>query len=491
MPRSPGTASGFPDLSGKLDGGELTGLLEARNNDGTTLVSTQFKLAGADLGQVLDGSGLTGSGDITASLSASGKSVEALVASLSGSGTATRQGCAHSGHQPGCVPGAAGRRGPGRPRDRCGAHGGLRAGDRVGRNLRRAAGANRLHRCGRRAARAARHARCRHGVGVGRAQDRVRHRCGGCGRHGHLCGRRRRGGRIGSGRALHHRGPAWRDVGQIRHRAAGAVPDPARTGARAGAGRGAAIGACSKSSGCGARCATTRRCSSSATRPPSSRARLRKRRRRPRPSARRRRRPGRRPRRKREPGRKPSSARPRRSARLKKRRRPRRKNGARQRRKQTAQGRGGGADGRRGQAPGRSRGAAQGQRRRPSAKAATDATGRRGCKGSGRREEASAQGRRGHQACRGGACKADEASGSTIERVPLPAPRDAPQSNGALRRKFDPRRDRRIPEIARELTRCRAVRLSRMQGCRGFETTEPGPTQLKSLVERFSASSST
>ena len=49
-------------LSGKLDGGELTGLLEARNNDGTALVSTQFKLAGADLGQVLDGSGLTGIG---------------------------------------------------------------------------------------------------------------------------------------------------------------------------------------------------------------------------------------------------------------------------------------------------------------------------------------------------------------------------------------------------------------------------------------------
>ena len=34
--------------------------------------------------------------------------------------------------------------------------------------------------------------------------------------------------------------------------------------------------------------------------------------------------------------------------------------------------------------------------------------------------------------------KADEASGSTIERVPLPAPRGAPQSNGALPGKFDP-----------------------------------------------------
>ena len=39
------TASGWPTLSGKLDGGEVTGLFEARNNDGTALVSTQFKLA--------------------------------------------------------------------------------------------------------------------------------------------------------------------------------------------------------------------------------------------------------------------------------------------------------------------------------------------------------------------------------------------------------------------------------------------------------------
>ena len=91
-------------LSGKLDGGELTGLFEARNNDGTTLASTQFKLAGADLGQVLEGSGLTGSGDITASLSASGKSVEALIASLSGSGTAAVKDARIPGINPDAFP---------------------------------------------------------------------------------------------------------------------------------------------------------------------------------------------------------------------------------------------------------------------------------------------------------------------------------------------------------------------------------------------------
>ena len=92
------------DVSGRLDGGELTGLLEAKNNEGTALVSTQFKLAGADLRQFLQGSGLTGSGDVTASLSASGKSVEALVASLSGSGTAAIKGASIPGVNPDALP---------------------------------------------------------------------------------------------------------------------------------------------------------------------------------------------------------------------------------------------------------------------------------------------------------------------------------------------------------------------------------------------------
>ena len=77
------------DVTGKFDGGRLSGLFEAKNNIGSALFSTQFKLAGADLSQLLEGSALTGNGDVTASLSATGKSVEALFASLSGSGTAT------------------------------------------------------------------------------------------------------------------------------------------------------------------------------------------------------------------------------------------------------------------------------------------------------------------------------------------------------------------------------------------------------------------
>jgi uncharacterized protein involved in outer membrane biogenesis len=92
------------DIEGRLDGGAFTGLLEARNNGGSALVSTQFKLAGADLGDLLEGSGLTGTGDVTATLSAAGKSVEALFSSLSGSGTATVRDLKIPGIDPDALP---------------------------------------------------------------------------------------------------------------------------------------------------------------------------------------------------------------------------------------------------------------------------------------------------------------------------------------------------------------------------------------------------
>ena len=76
------------DLSGKLFGGDVTGLFELKNNDGTGLLSAQMKLAGADIESILGAAGLRGSGDLSTALSASGKSVGGLVATLSGSGTA-------------------------------------------------------------------------------------------------------------------------------------------------------------------------------------------------------------------------------------------------------------------------------------------------------------------------------------------------------------------------------------------------------------------
>lgn len=92
------------DFKGKAFDGTLTGLAELKNNGGTGLFSGQMKLAGADLGLLLEGSGVTGRGDVAASLSASGKSAEAMVAALSGSGTVIFGGTSIPGINPNAFP---------------------------------------------------------------------------------------------------------------------------------------------------------------------------------------------------------------------------------------------------------------------------------------------------------------------------------------------------------------------------------------------------
>lgn len=77
------------DFGADYLGGRLSGLFELSNNGGTGLFSGQLRLDGAKLGELLPGSGLTGVGDFGASLTASGKSVDGMIASLAGSGTAT------------------------------------------------------------------------------------------------------------------------------------------------------------------------------------------------------------------------------------------------------------------------------------------------------------------------------------------------------------------------------------------------------------------
>ncbi|MER9297122.1 AsmA family protein [Mesorhizobium sp. M0621] len=88
------------DLKAKLLGGALTGLFELKNNDGTGLFTGQMKLAGADLATVLPDAGISGNGDFSTALSSSGKSVEGIVAALSGSGTATLKSLRVAGVNP-------------------------------------------------------------------------------------------------------------------------------------------------------------------------------------------------------------------------------------------------------------------------------------------------------------------------------------------------------------------------------------------------------
>ncbi|RWP44403.1 MAG: AsmA family protein [Mesorhizobium sp.] len=88
------------DLKAKFAGGALSGLFELKNNDGTGFFSGQLKLAGADLATVLPETGISGAGDFSAALSTSGKSVDAMVAALSGSGTAALKGLTIAGVNP-------------------------------------------------------------------------------------------------------------------------------------------------------------------------------------------------------------------------------------------------------------------------------------------------------------------------------------------------------------------------------------------------------
>lgn len=88
------------DLKAKLLGGALTGLFELKNTDGTGLFTGQMKLSSADLATVLPDAGMTGSGDFSTSLSTSGKSVDGMVAAVSGSGTAALKGLIIAGVNP-------------------------------------------------------------------------------------------------------------------------------------------------------------------------------------------------------------------------------------------------------------------------------------------------------------------------------------------------------------------------------------------------------
>lgn len=88
------------DLKAKFLGGALTGLFELKNTDGTGLFTGQMKVAGADLAIMLPDAGISGNGDVSTSLSTSGKSVDAMVAALSGSGTATLRNLRVAGVNP-------------------------------------------------------------------------------------------------------------------------------------------------------------------------------------------------------------------------------------------------------------------------------------------------------------------------------------------------------------------------------------------------------
>jgi len=88
------------DLTGRLFGGDMAGLFELKNNGGTGLFTGQVRLTGADLETAIGDGRLRGTIDLSAALTASGKSIGGLVAGLSGSGTAALDDFAIAGVNP-------------------------------------------------------------------------------------------------------------------------------------------------------------------------------------------------------------------------------------------------------------------------------------------------------------------------------------------------------------------------------------------------------
>jgi len=91
-------------LDAEYEGGQLGGLFELRNTDGTGLFSAQMQLDDVPAERLLPETGLHGVAHLTATLSSSGKSVDGVVAALAGSGSATVDGLAVDGLNPDALP---------------------------------------------------------------------------------------------------------------------------------------------------------------------------------------------------------------------------------------------------------------------------------------------------------------------------------------------------------------------------------------------------
>ena len=92
------------DLRASVFGGVASGIVDFRNDGGTGLLSAQLRLDGVETAQLLGETGLVADADLTASVTASGKSVDGIVAALSGSGTASLRDIAISGVAPDVFP---------------------------------------------------------------------------------------------------------------------------------------------------------------------------------------------------------------------------------------------------------------------------------------------------------------------------------------------------------------------------------------------------
>ncbi|MBS9720887.1 AsmA family protein [Tianweitania sp. BSSL-BM11] len=92
------------DLAANYAGGRLSGLASLQNSVGSALFSAQLALNDADIPALTGQSALSGRGDFGVTVSGSGKSVDGVVAALSGSGTAKLRDVTIEGLNPNALP---------------------------------------------------------------------------------------------------------------------------------------------------------------------------------------------------------------------------------------------------------------------------------------------------------------------------------------------------------------------------------------------------
>jgi uncharacterized protein involved in outer membrane biogenesis len=96
---------GLRGFSGHYLGGALTGSGDIKNDKGTGLLTGDFRLAGARIEEIAPQEYARGSADVSGSVSATGKSAAALMASITGAGAAKGQNIEIKGINPGGLAG--------------------------------------------------------------------------------------------------------------------------------------------------------------------------------------------------------------------------------------------------------------------------------------------------------------------------------------------------------------------------------------------------
>jgi uncharacterized protein involved in outer membrane biogenesis len=95
-----GNAISLRNLTGAYQGGQISGTIDAKNDKGTGLVSSNFKLTGAVFAKLAPQESVKGLLDFTGSLSATSNTGAGLISTLTGSGTAQLREAQISGLNP-------------------------------------------------------------------------------------------------------------------------------------------------------------------------------------------------------------------------------------------------------------------------------------------------------------------------------------------------------------------------------------------------------